>query len=61
MQQLDSESDDHLSESNEIPYDVKEDNGKALCSFFEQKGKENEANPTNAEQTTKRVSKFHCS
>ena len=61
VQQLDSESDDHLSESNEIPYDVKEDNGEALCSFFEQKGKENEANPTNAEQTTKRVSKFHCS
>ena len=61
VQQLDSESDDHLSESNEITYDVKEDNGEALCSFFQQKGKENEANPTNAEQTTKRVSNFHCS
>ena len=52
VQQLDSESDDDLSESND---------GEALCSFFGQKGKENEANPTNAEQTTKRVSKFHCS
>ncbi len=52
---------DHLSESNEMPYDVKEDNGEALCSFFQQKGKENEANPTNANQTTKRVSNFHCS
>ena len=51
----DDSKDECSSESSETLYDKEEDDEEVLCSFFEQKGKENEAN-SNASRTKGGVS-----